>query len=187
MNDGTVAIHGKQYKTVALRVNEFRAAHPVWTIRTSLIEADERIVVMKAEILDDTGRLISSGYAEENRTSSQINRTSALENCETSAIGRALAFFGLAGSEIASADEVATAINHQNKRESVSRAPKNEPPSVTVHEWVSTWTEEAGKIEDDGHRAKMIKEVTEAARTKDKARATAAEKDIKAALSAPIY
>jgi hypothetical protein len=70
---------------------------------------------MKAEIIDKDGRTIATGYAEEHRTASQINRTSALENCETSAIGRALANFGLGGGEYASADEVANAINQQEK------------------------------------------------------------------------
>jgi hypothetical protein len=107
---GVVRIGNKEYKTVALRVGEFREAHPDWTIETELVSLDEKTVVMRALIKADTGRLISTGYAEESRTSSQINKTSALENCETSAVGRALAFFGLAGSEIASADEVAAAI-----------------------------------------------------------------------------
>ena len=61
---------------------------------------------------------IATGYAEEVRTASKINRTSALENAETSAVGRALAFFGLGGSEIASADEVANAIQQQNNQSS---------------------------------------------------------------------
>jgi len=131
MNDGTVNIHGKEYKTVALRIEEFRQAHPDWTINTVLVEADERIVVMRGEVIDADGRLIASGYAEENRTSSSINRTSALENCETSAVGRALAFFGLAGSEIASADEVANAIHHQGSGDSIQRNPKGRGYSRT--------------------------------------------------------
>jgi hypothetical protein len=70
---------------------------------------------MKARI-SAANMVIATGYAEEVRTASKINRTSALENCETSAVGRALAFFGLAGSEIASADEVANAIQQQNNQ-----------------------------------------------------------------------
>jgi hypothetical protein len=72
---------------------------------------------MKATI-SAANMVIATGYAEEVRTASKINRTSALENCETSAVGRALAFFGLAGSEIASADEVANAIQQQNNQTS---------------------------------------------------------------------
>ena len=111
---GVVPIHGKKYKTVALRVQEFREKYPGHTILTELVEANDTLVVFKATISWE-GVVISTGYAEEVRTASNINRTSALENCETSAVGRALAFFGLAGSEIASADEVVNAINEQNK------------------------------------------------------------------------
>ena len=111
---GIVNIHGKDYKTVAKRVDEFRKEHKMeLAIITSLISIDEKTVVMKAEILNKDGFVIATGYAEEDRTASQINRTSALENCETSAIGRALANFGLAGGEYASADEVANAIQQQ--------------------------------------------------------------------------
>lgn len=115
MDNGIVNIHGKLYKTVAKRVDEFREEHNTeMSIITSLISIDEKTVVMKAEILDKDGRAIATGFAEENRTATGINQTSALENCETSAIGRALANFGLAGGEYASADEVAQAIAQQN-------------------------------------------------------------------------
>ena len=112
---GTVKIHGKEYKTVALRIQEFREKHPDFTIQTELVEANDPLVVMKATI-SAAGIVIATGYAEEVRTASKINRTSALENAETSAVGRALAFFGLGGSEIASADEVANAISQQNNQ-----------------------------------------------------------------------
>lgn len=113
---GIVNIHGKEYKTVAKRVDEFRKDHKTeMSIITSIIVADEKTVVMKAEISDKEGRIIATGFAEEKRDASTINKTSALENCETSAIGRALANFGLGGGEYASADEVANAINQQSQ------------------------------------------------------------------------
>lgn len=111
---GIVNIHGKEYETVASRVARFREAHKdQFCIATEIISADEKTVVMKASISHTDGRLIATGHAEEVRTSSQINRTSALENAETSAIGRALAAFGMAGTEFSSADEVAQAITQQ--------------------------------------------------------------------------
>jgi len=112
-NTGIVELHGKQYKTVALRVTEFRAEHPLWSLTAEVIDRDSDWVVMRAQVADETGRIIATGHAEENRKSSQINRTSALENCETSAIGRALAALGYGGSEFASADELANAIQQQ--------------------------------------------------------------------------
>jgi len=117
---GVIEIHGRAYKTVALRVSEFRAEHGIgtgWGIHTDIVEATDSRVVMRAEVRDPEGRLVASGYAEESRTSSQINRTSALENCETSAIGRALAAAGWAGSEYASANEVKQAIHQQTEGE----------------------------------------------------------------------
>lgn len=115
---GTVKIHGKEYKTVALRVQEFREKHSDFTIQTELVEANDTLVIVKATIAV-AGQVISTGYAEEVRSASKINRTSALENAETSAVGRALAFFGMGGSEIASADEVANAISQQNSQPAI--------------------------------------------------------------------
>jgi hypothetical protein len=117
MTEGIVPIHGKQYKTVAYRVNEFRTQYPDYTVSTELVEANDTLVVMKASISNEQGRLLATGFAEEVRAASKINRTSALENAETSAIGRALAALGLAGTEYASADEVANAIKQQNDGE----------------------------------------------------------------------
>lgn len=114
---GEVDIHGKVYLTVARRINDFREAHPNYGIKNEVLSIDAESVVVKSIITDETGRELSSGIAEEVRTASKINRTSAVENCETSAVGRALAFFGMAGTEIASADEVAGAIAQQNSDE----------------------------------------------------------------------
>ena len=113
-DDGIVDIRGKQYLTVARRINDFREQHSDYGIHTEILSVNEDAVVCRAVITDKEGRQLSSGIAEEKRNSSNINKTSAVENCETSAVGRALAFFGMAGTEIASADEVANAINQQN-------------------------------------------------------------------------
>lgn len=112
-DSGIVNIHGKDYLTVARRVQTFKETYPNFSLVTEIVSRDEEMVVMKATILDDAGRIRSTGHAEEKRNASQINRTSALENAETSAIGRALAALGLGGTEFASADEVANAINQQ--------------------------------------------------------------------------
>ena len=111
---GEVDIHGKIYLTVARRINDFRDQHPNYGIHSEVISVDTSSVLVKSVITDETGREISSGIAEEIRSASKINKTSAVENCETSAVGRALAFFGMAGTEIASADEVQAAIAQQN-------------------------------------------------------------------------
>ena len=116
-NTGVVNIRGKEYMTVALRVQKFREAHPEWELSTEIIKADEKVVIMQARIYTENGKCIATGHAEEFRASSQINSTSALENCETSAIGRCLASAGWGGAEFASANEVQNAI-HQQKNNS---------------------------------------------------------------------
>ena len=118
-NKGEVEIHGSTYLTVARRVDDFRKSEDFkgWSIETKLVSAEDSMVVMKSTIRDSDGKVAATGYAEEDRSFGKINKTSALENCETSAVGRALAFLGLGGSEIASADEVAGAINQQKQME----------------------------------------------------------------------
>jgi hypothetical protein len=116
----TINIHGKEYVTVAERVQAFWERYKGnGYIDTKLILADETRVVMRARCGVYDGEnvrvMIGSGHAEEMRGSSKINTTSALENCETSAIGRALASagFGIEQS-YASANEVQIAISQQN-------------------------------------------------------------------------
>jgi hypothetical protein len=112
-NSGVVNIHGKQYETVALRVKKFREKHPHYRLLTEIQHRDEECVVMLARIANEQGEVLATGHSEEYRHTSQINKTSALENAETSAIGRALAALGLGGTEFATADEVANAIKQQ--------------------------------------------------------------------------
>jgi hypothetical protein len=109
-----VNIHGKEYHTVAERVHAFREVSPDLTIETEIVRWEGDDVVVKASI-SDNGKLLATGLAHEVRGSTNINRTSHVENCETSAIGRCLAAFGLGGTEYATADEVANAITQQNE------------------------------------------------------------------------
>jgi hypothetical protein len=109
-----VNIHGKEYHTVAERVHAFRESNPDLTIETDIVRWEGDDVVVKASI-SNNGKLLATGLAHEVRGSTNINRTSHVENCETSAIGRCLAAFGLGGTEYATADEVANAITQQNE------------------------------------------------------------------------
>tara|TARA_R110000765_G_scaffold417652_2_gene520365 strand:- start:2433 stop:2930 length:498 start_codon:yes stop_codon:yes gene_type:complete len=116
---GVISIHGREYWTVARRVADFRKTHPStkgWAIETDIISVDAEVVIVKATIRDPDGKVVATGHAEEYRTASKINRTSAVENAETSAIGRAMAAAGWAGSgEYASADEMKKAERHDPK------------------------------------------------------------------------
>ena len=112
----TISIHGKSYATVSLRVGVARRVlGTALDIVTKIVSIDANTVVMQADVYID-GQHVSTGHAEEKRTASRINQTSALENCETSATGRALAFLGFISDGIASAEEVSAAIVQQDKK-----------------------------------------------------------------------
>lgn len=125
----TTDIKGKSYAEVAQRVKAFRMLFPDGTIETEMLSNENGVCVFKASIfipeydevaksqgisLCNHSRLIATGTAYEKENSTFINKTSYIENCETSAVGRAL---GLAGfgidTSIASADEVGNAIANQ--------------------------------------------------------------------------
>ena len=108
-----VNIHGKQYATVAERLEKLQeATGGEYSLESEIVKFDDGIVIVKATLA--VNGYTYNGHAYEEIGSSQINSTSALENCETSAWGRALSAYGLAGTEVASADEVANAIHQQN-------------------------------------------------------------------------
>tara|TARA_R110000822_G_scaffold183476_1_gene322867 strand:+ start:415 stop:948 length:534 start_codon:yes stop_codon:yes gene_type:complete len=112
----SVNIKGKNYVEVHERLRYFRSKYPQYTIDSDVVEKTEDTILVKAIILNEEGRLIASGLAEERRGSSFINKTSYVENCETSAWGRALGNFGIGlDTSVASADEVANAIINQKK------------------------------------------------------------------------
>lgn len=99
----------KKYTTVASRLQQFWAEYPEYRIVTKIKERTNFVVVMRCKIYDNNDRLVATGHAEELYGSTEINETSALENAETSAIGRALATLGFGGESFASADEVSNA------------------------------------------------------------------------------
>ena len=114
-NSPTVDIKGKSYTQVSTRINLFRKYFPMASIETLITYNDDIRVIIQTKIsLND--KVIATGYAEEVRgDGNYINQTSAVENCETSSIGRALSNLGLAGSEYASSFEVTNAIAKQEQ------------------------------------------------------------------------
>lgn len=109
----TVNIKGKTYTTVSTRLEVFRNHFPSYGILTKIEHADAQFVRAQATICNEQGQPVAMGHSEEYRQANAINKTSAVENAETSAIGRALAAFGLHGGEYATADEVRDAIDQQ--------------------------------------------------------------------------
>lgn len=116
----TIKIKGKDYVMVNERLKAFREEHKDYSLISEIISIDNESCVIKATILDEKGRVLATGHAQEDKTSSMINQTSYVENCETSAWGRALGNFGYGiDTSVASANEVAMAIAKQelNERE----------------------------------------------------------------------
>lgn len=114
----TVNIKGTEYVTVNERIKAFWKLFPNGRIVTTLLKDDNGECTFKAEIFtfSDETTPRATGYAKEKENSSFINKTSYIENCETSAVGRALGIFGIGiDNSIASADEVETAIENQKK------------------------------------------------------------------------
>lgn len=131
-----VPIHGKEYKTVAERVNEFHTTDKFdgWSIETEILKLEGDDCVIKALVKDAEGRIRGTGLAHEVQGSTNINKTSHVENCETSAIGRALANIGLAGTEYASADEVSTAIINQHVMEAEKKFASHTKAVLQYHQ-----------------------------------------------------
>ena len=109
----TVNIKGKEYVEVNERLKAFREIYPNGSIMTEIVSHQDGVVVMKAVIVID-GQIRATGHAYEKEGSTFINKTSYIENCETSCWGRALACLGLGlDTSVASVEEVANAIKQQ--------------------------------------------------------------------------
>ena len=111
-------VKGKNYAEVAQRVQAFRKLIPCGYITTDILNIDNGVVYMKAEAgyyaANGERVMLGTGLAFERQDASNINKTSFIENCETSAVGRALGFLGLGSeSSIASSEEVTNAIATQ--------------------------------------------------------------------------
>jgi len=106
----TTKIKNKEYIPVNERVKAYRKLYPEGEIRTKIVELKDGFILMEATVYDENGKLLSNGYAYERENNGYINKTSYIENCETSAVGRALGFLGIGiDDSIASAEEVKNA------------------------------------------------------------------------------
>lgn len=113
----TTDIKGKDYAEVNQKIKAFRMVYPTGPIETEMISNENGICIFKATVCNEDGDLLATGTAYEKENSTFINKTSYIENCETSAVGRAL---GLAGfgidTSIASAEEVQNAMANQEEK-----------------------------------------------------------------------
>ena len=109
-----VDIKGKSYSEVNQRIKAFRMLYPNGTIKTEMISNENGVCIFRAMIFDDKCTLLGTGTAYEKEDSTFINKTSYIENCETSAVGRALGMCGFGiDVSVASAEEVQNAIENQ--------------------------------------------------------------------------
>lgn len=109
----TTDVKGREYAEVPQRVKAFRSIYPMGTISTEIVSIENGVCVIHATVASD-GIVLGEGTAYEKEGSSFINKTSYIENCETSAVGRALGFAGFGiDVSIASAEEVLNAQKQQ--------------------------------------------------------------------------
>ena len=110
----TTDIKGREYAEVNQRIKAFRMVYPDGTITTELLSNENGVCIFRAVVSNNEGKVIGTGTAYEKEDSSFINKTSYIENCETSAVGRALGMCGFGiDVSVASAEEVQNAINNQ--------------------------------------------------------------------------
>jgi hypothetical protein len=118
------------------------------------------VCVFKASVFDndEDTLLLGTGHAYEKESSSFINKTSYIENCETSAVGRALAMAGFGiDTSIASAEEVGNAINNQQSKEDVLKGAKAKTEVLKI---LNSKSPEYVKNVLDHYGIKEIKEIT---------------------------
>ena len=110
----TIKIKGKDYVEVNERLKYFRNNYPGFTLTSEVIEKTPDSILILTTIRNDSGVAVSTGLAEEIKGSTFINKTSYVENCETSSWGRALGNLGIGlDTSVASAEEVQNAIANQ--------------------------------------------------------------------------
>lgn len=125
----TGEIQSKDYAEVNQRIKAFRMCHPNGTITTEIISIENGVVLMKASVFDEEGKVLGSGYAYEKENSTFINQTSYIENCETSAVGRALGMCGFGiDTSVASYEEVSNAMANQGDQQEEKKLTKKATP-----------------------------------------------------------
>jgi len=118
----TTDVKGKQYAEVNQRIKAFRMLYPEGSIATNIERLGDGVVVMSCEARDEEGKLLGKAYAYEKENSTFINKTSYIENCCTSATGRALAYCGIGiDTSIASKEEVENAIKQQEEEDQLQK------------------------------------------------------------------
>jgi len=132
----TTKIGKKDYVEVDERIRLFWELHPTWSILTEMIYNCEEnmVVIFKATIMDDNDKVRANGHAREFQADkkSMVNKTSHVENCETSAIGRACGVKGIITEYgLASANEVRNAKELEKELDELNKKPSTPAPSIS--------------------------------------------------------
>lgn len=145
----TVQIHGKEYVMVNERIKEFREKYPQYSMESEIIKLDDEVCVIRAVVRDDAYRVIATGLAREERQDkdSVVNLNAFVENCETSAWGRALGNLGIGiDVAIASGDEMNVKIAHNPETlEDFKQAIDNAKTEKQLGYLYYRWSEKFGK------------------------------------------
>lgn len=155
----TTDIKGKDYAEVNQRIKAFRMVYPQGSIVTNMVSNHNGTCVFEARIYSEPDKkdLLATGTAYEKEGSTFINKTSYIENCETSAIGRALGIAGFGiDTSIASAEEVKNAIaNQQEKKKLIKPAT---PEQLKILSKVFSEPDELDKLLTK-HKIKKLEEL----------------------------
>tara|TARA_R110002012_G_scaffold47097_4_gene123716 strand:+ start:57 stop:641 length:585 start_codon:yes stop_codon:yes gene_type:complete len=128
----TINIQNKPYVEVNERLKHFRSTYVGYSLISEVVDINDTSITIKATVFDDKQNPIASGIAQEVKGSSFINKLSHVENCETSAWGRALANFGIGiEAAVASYNEVANAKLNQKK----PKVEKEEKPDLPLKDF----------------------------------------------------
>jgi len=156
----TTDVKGKEYCEVNQRIKGFRQLYPNGGISTEILSLENGVCVMKATITDDNGIVLGTGTAYEKEGSTFINKTSYIENCETSAVGRALGMVGIGiDMSVASYEEVSNAIAQQEEE----KIAKQKIGEVKVKALTSRCEEEGVAIDKilNLYKVKSLADLTE--------------------------
>jgi len=142
----TIDIKGKQYVEVNERIKFFRENYKNWSLTSKIVSLEDGVCVIKAIVKDENGVTKATGFAYEKENSTFINKTSYIENCETSAWGRALGNLGIGiDASIASAEEVQNAqLNQPSEQRSAGGVATDKQLS-----YLKTLLKKAGKDDEE--------------------------------------
>lgn len=159
----TVSIKGKEYVMVNERLKEFRAKYPNYSLISEIVGVDDNSCIIKAVIKNENGITVATGLAREEREdkTSLVNLNAYVENCETSAWGRALGNLGIGiDVAVASAEEMNTKISHTPQSFEEFKDAINK--SVSVKQLSFLWSQYKNRYPEDTDEYKELNKLSSA-------------------------